>query len=162
MLTQAELKSKLHYNPETGIFTWLETSSLKMRHGDVAGHKNEKGYIVITINGKIYRAHRLAWIYMNETLSCCIDHINTIKDDNRISNLRLATLNQNSFNKKLSKNNTSGVKGVSWNKLTKKWTARIKINNKQITVGAFSDIELAKKVIMEARIKYHGDYANHG
>jgi hypothetical protein len=155
MLTQAELQSKLHYEPETGIFTWLKNNKQ-------AGYKNKKGYIVININKKIYRAHRLAWVYMYKTISGCIDHINTITTDNRIVNLRMATLSQNGFNRQLNKNNKSGVKGVYWNSQSKKWIAQLKVNKNKITFGCFSDIELAKIAINEARIKYHGEFANNG
>jgi hypothetical protein len=155
MLTQTELQSKLHYNQNTGIFTWLKNNKQ-------AGYKNKKGYIIININKKMYAAHRLAWIYMYKTILGCIDHINTIKDDNRIVNLRIATLSQNGFNRQLNKNNKSGVKGVYWHSRNKKWIAQLKVNNTKIIFGSFSDIELAKIAINEARIKYHGEFANNG
>jgi hypothetical protein len=91
-----------------------------------------------------------------------VDH----KDGNPLNsirpNLRLATRAENVRNTRTPKNNTSGYKGVSWNKPLQKWRARIKVNNKNIHLGLFDDPELAHKAYCEAADKYHGEYANHG
>jgi hypothetical protein len=158
MITQSELKQILDYNPDTGIFTW-KINCRNSKLGKVAGCMHHTGYICITINQKQYQLHRLAWLYMHgETPKNQIDHINCIKDDNRIINLRECTIKQNAFNRKISVTNTSGVKGISFNKHLKKWTAYI--NGKGL--GYFSDINEAKDILMKKRIELHNEFANHG
>jgi hypothetical protein len=155
-LMQEELKQKLNYNPETGLFSWLIKPSDKIKLGSVAGSLDKDGYVIITLNAKKYRAHRLVWFYVygkwpeNE-----IDHINRIPRDNRIINLREATDQENQFNRGEQKNNTSGYKGVSWNKQNKKWLANIRVNCKTIYLGYFDDIQEASKAYRKAKEKYH-------
>ncbi len=161
MITQQELKELLNYDPETGIFTW-NINRPKCSKGKVAGTFHVNGYTHIQLNRKIYKAHRLAWLYVNGYLPKYIDHINCDRSDNRICNLRKANIYQNNHNAKLSKNNTSGIKGISWHKKAKKWCAVIEAYNKKIYLGLFKDLEFAELVIKEARSKYHGDFLNNG
>lgn len=161
MITQEELKELLNYNPDTGIFTYNKPRN-KCTKGKIAGTRHVNGYTHIQLNGKIYKAHRLAWLYVYGYFPECIDHINCDKDDNRIENLREATITQNNHNVKLSKNNTSGIKGVCWHKKAKKWCATIGVYGKTIYLGLFDDLELAELVINEARLKYHGEFVNNG
>ena len=91
-----------------------------------------------------------------------IDHINGDKLDNRIENLRSATVGQNQHNRKTNTNNTSGYKGVCWDKAMKKWRARIKLEDKSIHLGYFTNAEEADKVVRAAREELHGSFANHG
>jgi hypothetical protein len=101
MLTQDTLKELFHYDPEEGIFTRKLSTSSNARVGDIAGSKNSDGYIQIMINKNLYYAHRLAWLYFYGKLPIYImDHINGIKDDNRIVNLREVTRQDNNQNKK--------------------------------------------------------------
>lgn len=155
-LTSDVLKSRLSYSESTGIFRWKSSE-------EVAGTVNASGYIMITIMGKSYRAHRLAWLYThgrwpNEQ----IDHINNIRDDNRIVNLREATHGENMKNMTMSKANTSGVKGVSWCKVMKKWFAYVGNSNQRIKVGYFNDIESAEIAVKKTREKLHYEFHNHG
>jgi hypothetical protein len=163
MITQQELKELLHYNPETGIFTRKTKVNRNKVIGSIAGTVDVHGYVAIAIDGKKYKAHRLAWLYMyGKFPNHCIDHINNITTDNRIVNLRDATLSQNQYNKKLNINNTSGIKGVSWHTQRKKWRVRIYVNQKEKNFGLYDDLDLARLVAQEARNKYHKEYANHG
>lgn len=158
-LTQALLKSTHHYNPETGIFT----RTLKSGVVKVVGYYNSRGYIQITINGSKYLAHRLAWLYMaSEWPEDCIDHINGIKDDNRISNLREATKSENLRNRGAQKNNKSGFKGVYRHKSNQKWASQITINGKQKTIGYFDNPEDAYQAYCKATEELHGEFANGG
>ena len=153
-----ELRKKLHYDCETGIFTWI-VSTKGHASGKIAGSQCGK-YKIIVINQKHYLAHRLAWLYMTGSFpNEYIDHINGNHTDNRFCNLREATHGQNVQNSPLRKNNTSGIKGVSWHKHKKRWHATIFANNKRINVGYFKILEEAKKAIDVARLKYHGDFA---
>jgi hypothetical protein len=162
MITQEELKELLNYNSETGVFTWKVSPARQVFSGDIAGTKRKDGYIQIKVKNELILSHRLAWIYMYGYLPKYIDHINGQRDDNRIINIREVSNQQNSLNSKISKNNTSGIKGVYWDKSRNKWTVRLSIDGKCKFFKRFDDIDLAKLVIEEVRNKYHGKYANHG
>jgi hypothetical protein len=159
MLTQAELKSQLHYNPETGIFTRMVSNNNKIKVGDVAGGKHNQGYMVIGINGKLYLAHRLAWLYVHgEFPENDIDHISGIKDSNFIKNLRVSTRSQNLFNRGVTKNNTSGYKGVSFDKATNKWMAKARLNGKRYYLGLFVTPEKASEAYQAFSKNNHGEF----
>ena len=160
MLTQEYLKSILDYDCETGIFKWKVSNSPRVKIGDITGCLHHTGYLFIRINKKQYLAHRLAWLYVNGNWpKDMIDHIDGIRNNNKISNLRQASRTENQQNSKLSKRNTSGIKGISWHKASKKWQVAFKINGKSKTFGYFNDLELAELVVNEARLKYHGNFA---
>lgn len=160
-VTQKRLKEVLDYNKDTGIFTWiLRRQGVKL--GKIAGYKQKIGYVVISVDQKDYKAHRLAWLYIyGHFPKYQIDHINQKKDDNRICNLRDVTVLENGRNRKISNNNTSRIQGVSWNKGSNKWQAGIMINQKAYNLGTFKNKEDAIKARKEAEIKY-GFHKNHG
>ena len=157
---QFYLQKHFNYDPETGVFSRKIKTSNRVVIGKplVAGSKYNR--ILININNKVYKAHHLAWVYVYGEWPDEIDHINNNPLDNRISNLRKATRLKNSYNKRLTSKNTSGVKGVSWDKNRKKWFAKINANGKQIALGRFDFLDDAKKIIEMAREKYHGEFAN--
>lgn len=135
------LRERLHYDPETGVFTWAEGT---IKAGRIAGSRNAQGYLTICILGKNRYCHRLAWMYVyGEWPIDQIDHKNRIRDDNRIDNLRLATNAQNSANKDAPSNNTSGVKGVHWHSTAGKWQASLSVGGRRIYLGLHDDIEAA-------------------
>lgn len=114
-------------------------------------------YVRITLHGKRYQEHHLVFLMFNGVLPKQIDHINGIKNDNRIENLRLCTNSQNQYNtkpKNLRKN-------VSFYKRIGKWQVQLKINQKTLHFGYFEDVELADLVAHEARDLYHGKFARH-
>ena len=159
MINQKELKEILDYNSESGIFLWKNiVKPARKKVGDIAGGLC-LGYVVIGINGKIYRAHRLAWLYIYGAWpNDQIDHINGVKNDNRLCNLRECNQSENNYNRKMPKNNTSGVKGVVFNKPRKKWQVQLKINKQIKWFGLFEDFDLAALVADEARAKYHKEF----
>lgn len=162
MLTQLELKAQLNYNINTGIFTRLLINKFSpQKVGNVAGTILNDGYIAIMVNSKVYKAHRLAWLYVYGYFPEIVDHVNGNPSDNRIANLREATHQQNMCNSKLRKNNTSGIKGVSWHKKSQKWHAQIQFNKIKKHIGYFDSLEDAKKSIQEARKIYHGKFAKY-
>ena len=162
MITQEELQALLHYDADTGVFTWKQTKGPRAVKGDVAG-TDFKGYVRIKINSEKYLAHRLAWLYVyGDFPEGMLDHINQNKSDNRICNLRKASRSENLFNKGKTKANTSGVKNVSWCKRHKVYLARLSVNNRKIYLGRFKTISEAEAVLTANRQKYHGEFTNHG
>jgi len=121
--TKERLRELLQYSPETGLFFWLQRKGC--RTGVALGSDNGNGYLRITVDGRSNYAHRLAWIYMHGAIPLGqIDHINGIRSDNRIANLRPATPAQNVANRHGAQaNSKSGVIGVSWHKRAGKWQA---------------------------------------
>jgi len=111
----------------------------------VCNCQDKHGYVVIRIDRKLYKAHQLAWLYTHGTFAPELDHINRIRNDNRIANLRAASRSMQMHNAGMLKNNTSGVKGVSYHAASKKWHARIWVDGKCRHVGFFATIEEAQK-----------------
>lgn len=157
MLTQQRLKELLSYDQGTGIFIWSTKKSKRIKIGDIAGCKNPDGYIYIRVDGKGYFAHRLAWLYVYEKMpEKEIDHINEIRDDNRMCNLRLANHQENGQNQSNPRtHNTSGFLGVSWHKCGKKWRAYITLNGKIKHLGYFNTAEEAHAAYLCAKREYH-------
>ncbi len=155
MITQEYLQSLYHYDKNTGIFTRLISRNKRHKVGEIAGTKNFEGYSVIIIDGISYRAHRLAWLYIYGSMpKNQIDHINGIKDDNRICNLREVSNAENQQNRvNLNKNNKSGVTGIDMRK--GKYRVRICIDYKSIHIGEYKNIEDAKVALYEAKRKLH-------
>lgn len=146
MLTQAELKAILSYDPETGIFIRLISRNTRFKAGMVAGSPNTVGYSHIQVNGVLYKSHRLAWLYMTGSMPKeFIDHINGVKGDNRFCNLREATRSENNRNVTKRANNKSGHKGVYWDKKESKWIAYARVDYKPHRIGAFYEITDAVK-----------------
>ena len=154
-------QDRFNYNPETGKITNRRQFRGKVKPGAEAGTINHCGYRKIKINYKRYPAHRIAWLmtygYMPQKH---IDHINRVKDDNRIANLREATPAENGHNTKKPSHNTSGYKGVCWEKKSRKWHARISIDGKRQHIGYYDTAEDAASAYDLAAIELHGDFAN--
>lgn len=159
-LTRERLMHLLHYDPETGEFTWMAPQSKRMRRGDCAGCLTGDGYLAIRIDGRRYRAHRLAVFYMTgEMPPEDVDHKNRTPIDNKWSNLRNATRQQNTCNRSITDRNTSGVVGVNRDRPRGKWMARIKIRGRTLNLGRFDHIEDAIKARKEAEIQHFGEFA---
>jgi hypothetical protein len=155
-LTAEQLKATLDYDAGTGVFLWKIRPSRAVKAGDVAGCTEKRiGYITIGIAGRIYKAHRLAWLYTHgEWPRGLIDHINGNKADNRICNLRNVFADGNSQNvRKPNVRNKSGFMGVIW--FQNKWRASMSVNGKSKWLGDYSTPEEAHQVYLEAKRKYH-------
>jgi hypothetical protein len=162
MLNAETLRTLLSYEPETGLFTWKHKRK-RVFQGDIAGATHKSGYIVIGCQGKIWPAHRLAWLYMTGRLPpSFIDHIDGNKTNNRWRNLRLASRSENSRNRGAQKNNKSGFKGVSWDSSNQKWRAIIYVDGKKIALGRFSCPVAAHQAYSEAAESFHGQFKNAG
>lgn len=161
-LTQETLKRHLNYDEITGTFTWLIPTSNRVKSGEIAGCKNNMGYVVIRLFGKLYLAHKLAWLFVKGCFPTeCIDHKNHDKSDNSFENLRECTYAENGKNHPITKRNKSGTVGVYWHKYAKKWAAAIFVNKKQIHLGLFTTKEEA--IIARNEAKGNNNfYVNHG
>lgn len=141
-ISQEKLKSILDYDRETGVFTWKKSYCSHSIIGKKAGNKHPNGYIRIQVLGKMYRAHRLAWLivygYLPEN---AIDHINRNASDNRISNLREVSTVCNIRNTGNFSHNTSGVKGVCWSKSKNMWEPKIKVMGLTKHLGRYRDFD---------------------
>ena len=156
MLTVEQLKHALDYDADTGVFIWRTRPGKAVKAGDVAGCVEKRiGYVTIGIAGRIYKAHRLAWLYAyGEWPKGLIDHINGNKADNRIANLRDVFADGNSQNvRKPNRRNKSGFMGVIW--YQNKWRASMSVNGKSKWLGDYSTPEEAHQVYLAAKRKYH-------
>lgn len=161
MITQDILKEYLEYND--GNLLWKKvpkrTSSTKVN--SIAGCFDGR-YIQIRFFGKKYRVHRLIFLYHNGYLPENIDHIDGNPLNNKIENLRAATKSQNNCNRKISQNNTSGIKGISWNKERMKWEVYIDKDHKRYRLGRYVSIDEAKEKLRNFRKEIHGEFHNNG
>jgi hypothetical protein len=154
-LTQAELMRVLSYQAETGIFRYALSTNKRIRVGDIAG-TIMRGYPRIKIDGTVYEAHRLAWLYVHGSWPAGqVDHINGVTTDNRISNLRDVTQSGNAQNRRIAqRNNQSGFLGVSVHGIGK-WQADIRINGKKKYLGIYSSPEDAHQAYLKAKRELH-------
>ena len=165
MITREEVVRVLHYDECTGIFTWKISHANNVKAGRETGCVNVsvsgKAYRVIRINGRSYKAHRLAWLILTGNFpDDQIDHIDGNGLNNRSVNLRAVSRAENCKNVRKHARNTSGVTGVYWDKAGSKWYASIKINGKQKRLGYF-DFDEAVAVRKEAE-RIHGFHHRHG
>lgn len=173
-ISQEYLKERLHYNPSTGVFTWLarDTSVAFNRQwngkyaGKVAGCVHSyTGYYVISLSSipgkyELYPAHRLAWLYMTgDWPPEFIDHIDRDRANNKFDNLRLATNSQNQANSPRHHDNTSGAKGVHWSHVHFCWMARITVKGKRIRLGLFGSLDEAAAAYRKASKEHFGEYS---
>lgn len=130
------------YNPDTGLFFSIIDITKPI------GTANADGYIVFRVNSKLYYAHRVAWfLCYGEIPSGVVDHINRVKSDNRLVNLRVVTQSENCQNRT--------AKGITKPKQTKKWAASIMVNRKRKHIGYFDTPEQAHQAYIEAKKIYH-------
>lgn len=154
-MTLDELKSRLSYNPTTGIFT----SCGAYRHGKQVGYLDDNGYVRIKLSANAYeRAHRLAWLFVHGNLPPGeIDHIDGDRANNRIANLRAVSRMENQHNRSTPKRDarTAKVIGVSWFKPAQKWRAQIQVAKKKIHLGYHDTIEEAHAAYVKAKHELH-------
>jgi hypothetical protein len=167
-LTQSMLRELFDYRVDGNLVRLKSGMGPNNKAGDLVGDLNKKKlgsrnarYVTTRINGQHYCVHKLIYMWHTGVMPDELDHINRDTLDNRIENLRVANKSQNACNRTVFVNNTSGVKGVSWNARNKKWFVYVDVNKKRNNIGYFDDIDLAELVAIEAREKLHGVYANH-
>lgn len=163
-LTADYVRSILDYDPETGIFRWRVRSDVPdswntKYAGKIVSCTSSCGYLRVGINYRRYALHRLAWLcFYGEWPAEQIDHINCIKTDNKIVNLRQATPAENRRNVPARRNNVAGFKGVHWHKPRSKWLAQIRFDRKNTYLGLFDTPEEAHAAYCEAAKRCHGDF----
>jgi hypothetical protein len=161
----AYAKEHISYNPETGEFRWIKKPPMmnwknRCNPGDLVGYIHSKGYRVATLKGKHIQLHRLAWIFIHgEIATETIDHINGVRHDNRICNLRLATRTQNAQNASARKKHGNRIKNVSWDSESGKWRVRVVKDGKRYHGGRFEDPNEAEKVAKQLMKELHGEFA---
>lgn len=156
-LTSDRLRDVLHYNPDTGVFTWKVDNGRMGKAGCEAGGKLGK-YRGIAIDGVRFQAHRLAWFYVNGRWpeKGCIDHGNGNELDNKKSNLREATNGENMQNQTVAhKNNKTGLLGAHFQSKTGRYVATIRTNGVVRTIGSFNTAEDAHEAYIHAKLKDH-------
>lgn len=159
-ITQEYLKSQLSYDPNTGLFTRIADVRNGTSVGSIAGGVNRvHGYRYIRLAGKKYRSSRLVWLYLYGVWPTkYLDHINRVRDDDRISNLREATASQNTMNTRLRSDNTSGYRGVVYEKRYNKWQAYACLNKVRISLGMWDTAEQASIAYEKFAKDNHGEY----
>ncbi|GAB3763566.1 HNH endonuclease [Ramlibacter monticola] len=154
-LTVERLRSLLQYDRETGEFTWTAACSLAAWSGRKAGCTTPLGYVAISVDGRSYRAHRLAWMHVYGAWpKGVIDHIDHNRANNALANLRDVSVVGNNQNViEPLRRNRSGVLGVS--KKRSKWRATIGIDGRSVHIGTFDSQEEAHAAYLAAKRAHH-------
>ena len=153
--TTERLRELLNYDPETGHFIRRQSSG-PAKAGDVSGWMRQDGYIEISLCGRVYKAHRVAWLCVyGRWPAQVLDHINGDRSDNRIANLRECNSAENCQNKRIYRNNTSGHTGVCWHHPNRAWVARISRDGRKRCLGYFKDKAEAVAAYLAAKAQLH-------
>jgi hypothetical protein len=162
---QIELAAIFDFDPNQGVLFWKPRPDNiawnKVFSGKPAGCIDSKGYIRIRTNGSVWVAHRVIWKLVHSIEPDFIDHINGIRHDNRIENLRSVTQTENARNTSRKRHNTSGVSGVHWVTKDQRWLATIHDKGKRINLGQYRNFEDAVAARHAGEVKY-GYHPNHG
>lgn len=154
MLTYERAHERLRHDSESGELIWKVDFWKKVKAGKVAGDRYRNGYRRVCIDSQDYLAHRVVWLMAyGEWPEAEIDHINGVRDDNRLNNLRLATSAQNKQNVGLKSNNKSGFQGVTWFKKARTWRADIAKDHVKHYLGRFDTA--AKADEFRDLVKFH-------
>ena len=148
----------LSYDSDSGIFRWKKSKG-SSRAGSEAGCVSSLGYLIIKLNGTYYKAHRIAYALIHGISNTdSVDHINRVKTDNMISNLRISTASENSRNMTENRLSTTGKRGVTYHKRDKMYQASIRTGHKRIHLGYFMTLDEASMAYERAAKKYHLDF----
>ena len=156
-LTQDRVRELFEYH-DGQLIRKITAGSFGVK-GTIAGTMRPDGKITVGIDGRMVLIHRVIFLWHHGHMPTYIDHKDLNKLNNRIGNLRPATKAENGRNRSKQRNNTSGHKGVTWDKSRSKWTAAIVVNQKRIYLGRFEDLNIAAKAYAEAAVRYHGEFA---
>lgn len=160
-LSHSRLLEVLSYDSDTGEFRWKVSLAPRGPKGAVAGSRSAsgRGRIEIRIDGELWLGHRLAWFYVHGHLpDGMLDHIDGNPSNNRISNIRAASLTENNRNRAKLAGSSSEWKGVSWNKGKNKWCASLMKAGKHVFRGYFHDEREAAEAYIFAALEHHGEF----
>lgn len=161
MLTKEQALEWLRY--KDGKLFWIKNPQNSKAIGKEAGYiRSQDGYKSLMIGGKNYLSHRIVFLIHYGYMPKYIDHIDNNRTNNVIENLRECSNGQNMCNMIKRSDNTTGVKNLYWDKKRQKWRVALNVNCKQKHIGYFDNFEFAELVAIEARNKYHKEFANHG
>lgn len=159
-LTAAQARELWTYDRETGVLRWKTTTSTRHKAGSIAGYQNRQGYVVVGYGYRLWSAHRLAWLIETGAWPKGeVDHVDAEKANNRWANLRDVPKSLNGANVPARRTNTSGFKGVSWNKHNRRWSAAIQKDGRQRHLGYFDDPEQAHSAYVTAANDLFGECA---
>lgn len=159
-ITQDKLLEAFEYNPSNGELRYKH-DSISGKRGELATIKHSQGYLTVRINGKDYLAHRIVFFMSYGYFPVQVDHINHIRTDNSLNNLREVSNRDNQLNTSLSINSKTKINGVCLHKPTNKYRAYIMVDRKHIHLGLFNTVEEASLARNKADIDY-GFHMNHG
>lgn len=161
------LRQRLRYEAATGKLYWREHPAMPPKWngkwaGRQAGSTSVGKYSKLCLDGKMLKAHRVAWaLHHGVWPEDDIDHINHDRTDNRASNLRVVSRQENCRNSSLSRRNTSGHAGITWCKRTHKWMAQIHPDGRGVYLGRYAKFDEAVAARKAAEVRY-GFHDNHG
>jgi len=159
MITQKLLLELFGYKDNK--LYWKSDRAANRNKGKSAGCLDGRGYLQTKIKNVLFKNHRLIFLMQHGYVPNIIDHVDGNPLNNKIENLRPATISQNAMNAKVYCTNKSGVQNVSWHKKAKKWEVKLQIKGKRIHFGAFDDIELAVAVAKAIRNKHYKEFAGY-
>lgn len=153
-----------HFTYIEGTLVWKLPRTNRVKVGSRAGYVVTGGYRQIHLMGTNYQEHRVIWImhYGDIPEDLTVDHKDRNKLNNYVDNLRLATATEQTCNSSICKRNSTGVKGVNFNKQHQKYVARVMLNGKSKYLGLFDTVESAAKAVVTARNELHGNFACDG
>ncbi len=160
-ITQQQVKKLFTYEPFTGKLIRIKTLSGNSKTGTIVGTRRKDNYLCVIVYGKPYLVHRIIWLLLYGRFPESIDHINHIRNDNRLCNLREVTHKENTYNQSIRTNNKSGAVGVMFDGSRNKWRAYIMVDGVQRFLGRFKQKQDAIKARKEANLHY-GFHENHG
>ena len=156
LLTADSLRAMLDYSPSTGLFTWKKNRGSALA-GSNAGNINSNGYLTVGLIGGKFRLHRLVWLhYYGHWPVGTVDHLNGLRTDNRLCNLRDVPQCINMQNRRSpSKSNVCGVLGVYWSDRRNGFMASIKLQGKQKRRGPYKTKERAYSAYIDMKRVHH-------
>lgn len=159
-LTAEELRRVLSYEPSSGVWTWATDVGRRIKAGQTAGcgvHKS--GYRQIGVGGRLYLSHRLAWLYMTGVWPDHeVDHIDGVPGNDRWSNLRAATVQQNRRNRRVRSDSSTGVRGVQHHRGL--FRARIFVQGRSLSLGSYKTVDEAQRARNAAENLYFGEFSS--
>jgi len=156
------LKELLSVDFESGLLTW-RVSKGRCKAGQIAGARHKDGYVIVSVDGLSFGAHRIVWALANGSWPTLpVDHINGLRSDNRSVNLRAVTYSVNSQNRKsAAKHSKSNLLGAHFNKTSGLFCSSINVDGKTVNLGQFKTAEQAHSAYMEAKNRLHAGNGAH-